>query len=70
MAKPKFSVTKESDSGRNEKFHHNYTGKDLTRNQLVKEIESGKHSDMHVRTIGGIKTPVTNPDKNKGNNLD
>lgn len=70
MSKPKLTVTEESDSGRNEKFHHNYTGKDLTRSQLVKEIESGKHSDMHVRKINGIKTPVTNPDKTKNNNLD
>lgn len=70
MSKPKFTVTKESDSGRNEKFHHNYTGKDLTRNQLVKEIEAGKHPDMHIRNINGLDTPVTNPDKTKNNNLD
>ena len=69
MAKPKFTVTSESDTGRNQKFHHNYTGKDLTRAALVKEIEAGKHSDMHVRKVNGVKTPVTNPDKAKNNNL-
>lgn len=69
MSKPKFSVTKESNSGRNEKFHHNYTGKDLTRAQLVKEIAYGKHTDMHVRNINGVKTPATNPDGKKNNNL-
>ena len=70
MAKPKFTVIKESPTGRNESFHHNYTGNDISRAQLVKQIESGKHSDMHVRVINGVKTPVTNPDKTKNNNLD
>ncbi len=29
-------VTQENSSGRNTKFHDNFTGKDMTRNQFVK----------------------------------
>ena len=60
-------VTKESPSGRNTEFQHG--NKKLTRPQLVKEIEKGKHQDYHIRKINDIKTPVSNPDKSKKNNL-
>jgi hypothetical protein len=63
-------VTKESPTGRNEKFHDNRTGADMTRAQFVKEIERGNYDDFAVRKINDIKTPVSKPDGNKHNNLD
>lgn len=70
MARKRITVTKESKSGRNEKFHDNYTGKDMTRAQLVKEIKNGNYDNYHIRELNGIKTPVSNPDSSKNNNLD
>ena len=69
MTKSKVVVTRESKSGRNVSFHDNSTGKDMTRNQFVKQIENGAYPDHHVRVINGIKTPVSNPDNKKSNNL-
>ena len=66
----KVVVTSESDSGRNLKFHDNKSGKDMTRSEFVKQIESGNFPDYHVRKINGIKTPISNPDGKEGNNLD
>lgn len=43
--------------------------KELTLEQLVKMIEKGKYPKYHIRIINGIKTPCSNPDKNKKNNL-
>lgn len=63
-------VTNESDSGRNQNFHDNKSGKDMTRARFVKEIEQGNYDDYHVRVVNGIKTPVSNPDGKEGNNLD
>ncbi len=63
-------VTSESDSGRNQKFHDNKTGKDMTRTQFVKEIKQGNFSDYHVRNVNGLPTPVSNPDRKESNNLD
>ena len=63
-------VTSESDSGRNQKFHDNKSGKNMTRVEFVKQIEQGKFNDYHVRKINRLKTPVSNPDNKEGNNLD
>lgn len=63
------TVTRESDRGRNQAFHDNYTGADMTRAQFVKEIERGTYENFHVRRIGGVKTPVSNPDGSDRNNL-
>lgn len=63
-------VTDESDSGRNQKFHDNKSGNDMTRAGFVKEIEQGNYGDYHVRVVNGLKTPVSNPDGRVGNNLD
>jgi len=60
----------ESDSGRNQKFHDNKTGADMTRAQFVRQIETGNYDGYHVRRINGTKTPVSNPDGKDGNNLD
>lgn len=63
-------VREEDDSGRNQSFHDNKTGKNMTRASFVREIEQGNYDDYHVRKINGVKTPVSNPDKKEGNNLD
>lgn len=60
-------VTKQSQSGRNEMFQ---VGKrSMSRQTLVQSIENGNHPNYHIRTINGVKTPVSNPDKNANNNL-
>lgn len=73
MARKRISVTNESDSGRNIRFHDNYNGLDMTRAEFVREIENGNpnYADKyHVREINGVKTPVSNPDQSTNNNLD
>ncbi len=70
MGRKRVTVTQESDSGRNEKFHDNYNGNDMTRRQFVQEIESGSYENYHVRDVNGLPTPVSNPDGTKDNNLD
>lgn len=64
------STTKESDSGRNLKFHDNFTGDDMTRAQFANKIDRGLYPKYHTRAINGLKTPVSNPDKSESNNLD
>lgn len=70
MARKRVTVTNESETGRNQTFHDNYKGNDMTRSQFVKKIEQGEYQNYHVRTINGVKTPVSNPDGSSGNNLD
>jgi hypothetical protein len=66
----RITTTRESDTGRNERFHDNFTNRDMTRGQFVREIESGNYDNYHVRNINGVKTPVSNPDGKANNNLD
>ncbi len=63
-------VTGESDSGRNQKFYDQKSHKSMTRAEFVEKIEDGKFPDYHVRNINGLNTPVSNPDRSEGNNLD
>ena len=63
-------VTSETDSGRNTAFHDNFTGSDMTRGKFVREIKSGNYTNYHVRNVNGVPTPVSNPDRNRDNNLD
>lgn len=70
MARKRVSVTSETASGRNQKFHDNYNGQSMSRTQFVQKIEGGNYSNYHVRTINGVKTPVSNPDGSENNNLD
>ena len=70
MAKKRITVIQESDTGRNQKFKDNRTGENMTRAQFVKEIEADNYSNYHIREINGVKTPVSNPDASKNNNLD
>lgn len=69
MGRQRVSVTKESNTGRNERFHDNYKGTDMTRSQFVREINNGNYENYHVRNINGIPTPVSNPDSTRNNNL-
>ena len=66
---PRITVTRESDTGRNERFHDNFTGVDMTRKQFVRQINQGNYENYHVRNINGVPTPVSNPDRNRNNNL-
>ncbi len=68
MAK-RVTVTNQTSSGRNTKFHDNYTGKDMTRSQFVNQIKQGNYDNYHICTINGIETPVSNPDNSSNNNL-
>jgi hypothetical protein len=63
------SVTHESPSGRNTRFHDNFTGADMSRSQFVRQINSGHYENYHVRNINGVPTPVSNPDGSSKNNL-
>ncbi len=69
MGRQRVSVTRESDTGRNERFHDNYKGTDMTRSQFVREINNGNYENYHVRNINGVQTPVSNPDSTRNNNL-
>lgn len=69
MGRQRVSVTKESNTGRNERFHDNYKGTDMTRSQFVREINNGNYENYHIRNINGIQTPVSNPDSKRNNNL-
>ena len=53
----------ENSKGRNTKF-------EITRAELVRQIEKGIHPNMHIRVINGVKTPCTNPNNIKKGNLD
>ncbi len=70
MARQRVSVIKESESGRNILFRDNYTNKKMTNKQFVTEIEKGRYEGKyHIRLNNKIKTPVSNPDSTKNNNL-
>lgn len=70
MSRKRVTVTQETSSGRNQTFHDNYSGADMTRSQFVREVEAGNYSNYHVRDVNGLKTPVSNPDDSTNNNLD
>ena len=69
MKAPRVSVTQESSTGRNTKFHDNVTGRDMSRPQFVSSINAGQYPDYHVRNVHNVPTPVSNPDCKKKNNL-
>lgn len=69
MARKRVTVTQETDSGRNQRFHDNYTGTDMSRAEFVRAIERGEYQNYHVRNVNGVKTPVSDPDGSENNNL-
>jgi hypothetical protein len=65
----RIKVISESDTGRNESFHDNFRGANMTRSQFVNEIKKGNYENYHVRNINNVETPVSNPDSTRNNNL-
>lgn len=70
MANKRVKVVSENNTGRNTKFHDNYSKQDMSRADFVRKIENGSYPNYHVRRINGVKTPASNPDSTKNNNLD
>lgn len=62
-------VTRQSKTGRNTNFKDQTTNRYMNRKTFVKSIESGNYKNYHIRVINGVKTPVSNPDTCKKNNL-
>lgn len=69
MEKPRVSVNRTDENGRNLTFHDNVTGRNMNREQFVTSINKGNYNDYHVRNINGIPTPCSNPDNSQNNNL-
>jgi len=69
MANKRVSVLAESSTGRNLKFKDNHNKNIMSRSKFVEEIEKGNYDDYHIRVINKIKTPASNPDETKKDNL-
>ena len=69
MAHGRIIALDQDDSGRNTTFKDTRTGEVFGRNEFVGRIERGQYPNYHVREINGVKTPVSNPDGGKDNNL-
>lgn len=67
--KGRVEVTRESDSGRNQRFRDTRTGNEMSRQEFVSRIKRGDYPDYHVRNIDGVDTPASNPDGKESNNL-
>ena len=67
--KKRLSVIQQSKSGRNGLFKDNYSKKIMTVNEVITCIEKGLYIGYHIRVINGVKTPCSNPDDSKFNNL-
>lgn len=65
----RISVTNQSSTGRNIAFRDNVTGAKMTRTQFVSKIENNQYKNYHIRVIKNTKTPCSNPDNSKRNNL-
>ncbi len=62
-------VTRESDSGRNQRFRDTRSGREMSRQEFARKIEAGEYPKYHTRVINGVRTPVSNPDGKERNNL-
>ena len=51
MGRQRVSVTRESNTGRNQRFHDNYRSTDMTRGQFVKEINNGNYENYHEKIL-------------------
>lgn len=68
MAKKNITVTRETASGLN--THFNVPGRgEVTRGQLVREVQVGKHPGYHTRDVNGRRIVASNPDGSERNNL-
>ena len=59
----------ENETGRNQFFRDNNTGRTMSRPEFVRRIEEGEYPKYHVRVVNGIKTPASSPDNSETNNL-
>ncbi len=66
--KKRVSVTEESPTGRNTNFRDNETDEDLTLRKFIDTFNKYCRK-YHIRNIGGVKTPVSNPNGKKDDNL-
>lgn len=62
-------VVGETPTGRNVEFQKP-NGHHMSRPEFVAAIRQGNFPDYHIRNINGLDTPVSNPDRSKGNNPD
>lgn len=67
--KGNIKVTRESETGRNERFRDLDTGRSMDIKEFNKAINNRTYNNFYTREINGIETPVSKPDKNKNNNL-
>jgi hypothetical protein len=58
----KIVKSSENSTGRNTKF-------EISRAELVRQIEKNIHPELHIRVINGVKTPCSNPNNNLKDNL-
>lgn len=65
----RISVTQENNKGRNEAFHDNFKNINMSRREFASRIKAGEYPNYHVRSVNGLDTSVSNPDKTKNNNL-
>lgn len=65
----RIKVVREEATGRNTAFQDTRTREVLSRAEFVRRIEHGDYPRYHVRKVGGVKTPVSNPDSSERNNL-
>lgn len=58
----KIVKSSEFSTRRNTKF-------EISRVELVRQIEKKVHPNLHIRVINGVKTPCSNPNSNLNDNL-
>jgi len=68
-SRARVKVLSESSTGRNQRFHDNNKGSDMTRTQFVNKIGKGEFPNYHVRNVNGVPTPASNPNGRKCDNL-
>ena len=68
MAKKNITVSRETSSGLNTHFKVPGRG-EITRGQLSREVDAGKHPGYHTRKVNGQRIVASNPDGSEKNNL-
>lgn len=65
---PRIEGNQDGEGGRNESYKVWGRG-DISRPQLVKEVEAGMHSNVHIVKVNGEKYVRDNPDHSKKDNV-
>lgn len=65
-----YKMVKENKTGRNILFVDTDNGRKISDKELSKRIAKNLEDAYHNRKINGNIVPVSNPDKNKDNNLE